>query len=69
MFVLQETDRIEDADLPWKGYEGSDADLVRGLTLVAAALRRQLLEHALDCDCGSDAWLAQMTFQMNGGEQ
>jgi hypothetical protein len=39
--------------------EWDDFDLQRGLTLVAAVLRRQLRDHAeqLGCQCGSDAWL------------
>jgi hypothetical protein len=27
------------------------------MTLVAAVIRKQLLDHAGNCDCGSDAWL------------
>jgi hypothetical protein len=39
--------------------EWDDFDLQRGLTLVAAVLRKQLRDHAkqLGCGCGSDAWV------------
>jgi hypothetical protein len=38
----------------WDNY-----DLQRGLTLVAAVLRKQLRDHAeqLGCQCGSDSWV------------
>jgi hypothetical protein len=40
---------------------GEDA-ILRGLALVAAAMREELRHHAdqLGCTCGSDAWLEQM---------
>jgi hypothetical protein len=59
MFAAQETERIEMADELWEGFEGDDADLVRSMSLVAAILRKELVNHAsqVDCDCGSDEWL------------
>lgn len=60
MFKAQETDDMEAADELWRGFEGPDAELVLGMTLVAAVLRKHLLDHAerLGCNCGSDDWLA-----------
>ena len=46
MFVLTETDRVEMADELWTGHEGGDVDLVRGMTLVAAVVRKVRREHA-----------------------
>ena len=59
MFTALET---EDSDLIWAiTDEYPPEDLLSGMGLVAARLRRALQEHAhkVGCDCGSDAWLRE----------
>lgn len=67
MFGAQEVDDMQAADELWHGYQGSDADLVRGMTLVAAVLRKYLIQHAeqVGCPCGTDEWLADTLLEAN----
>jgi hypothetical protein len=55
------------ADKLWIGYKGSDAELVRGMTLAATVLRKSLLEHVerIGCPCGSEEWLAERLLDAN----
>ena len=67
MFRAQEINDMDAADELWCGFEGSDAELVRGMTLVAAVLRKHLVDHAekLGCPCGSDEWLSERLVAAN----
>jgi hypothetical protein len=59
-FRAVETDPMTDeandiADMLVDEY-GPD-EILRGLAIVAAVMRKALRDHANGCDCGSDAWL------------
>ena len=40
-------------------------EILRGLALVAAVMRNELLHHGarFGCDCGSNAWLDRLVYQ------
>jgi hypothetical protein len=41
--------------------------MLSGWAIVAAVLRKQLLDHAIDCDCGSTEWLQRMSLHDANG--
>jgi hypothetical protein len=58
-----EVDAFFDAAEAEIGYDG----LMGGWAIVAALLRKRLIEHAeqVGCDCGSDDWLTREQFRLS----
>lgn len=60
LFIACEHDEFE---LAGEILEEFGQSIHAGWPILAAILRKSLLEHANDCDCGSDDWLERQRLQ------
>jgi hypothetical protein len=76
LFVHLERTAEQDKDFPDSEvdafFEGAESEigtdgLLSGWAIVAALLRKRLIEHAeqVGCDCGSDEWLTREQFRLS----